>query len=211
MIKLLKTFGKGLLYVIGFPFFIVALLVFAVIGVFLFLYQIAKSVIDFFTGRKFFPELPEDRELRMKKEDAEAVLEAQNQSAEQPSDDIIIPLTEEEQVAIEEPAQEEALEETTVEEACFLETPEEEKVEEEPEPEIEEEDPFKDLLMNEPLQNEEPEDTIEIVEEEKPTPKDVSFVDEDLEEYVPGGSSYSEDIEDEDDDTKGGVSIDFDL
>ena len=68
MIKLLKTFGRGILYVIGFPFFVVTLLIFAVIGVFLFLYQIVKSIIDFFTGRKFFPELPEDCELRMKME-----------------------------------------------------------------------------------------------------------------------------------------------
>ena len=112
MIKLLKTFGRGILYVIGFPFFVVTLLIFAVIGVFLFLYQIVKSIIDFFSGRKFFPELPEDRELRMKMEAAEAASQPQNQVVNQSNDDIIIPLIEEEIVKKEEPV----VKETTIEE-----------------------------------------------------------------------------------------------
>lgn len=209
MIKLLKTFGRGILYVIGFPFFVVTLLIFAVIGVFLFLYQIVKSVIDFFTGRKFFPELPEDRELRMKMEAAEAASQPQNQVVGQSNDDIIIPLIEEEIVKKEEPV----VKETTIEEAVFLETPKQEVVEEKIE-EPEEDDVFKSLLINEPLQREEPQDTIDIVEEREiktaPT-KEIIVEDDDLEEYIPGGSSYSEDIDDDEEDTKGGVRIDFDL
>ena len=209
MIKLLKTFGRGILYVIGFPFFVVTLLIFAVIGVFLFLYQIVKSVIDFFTGRKFFPELPEDCELRMKMEAAEAASQPQKQVASQSNDDIIIPLIEEEIVKKEEPV----VKETTIEEAVFLETPKQEIVEEKVE-EPEEDDVFKSLLINEPLQREEPEDTIDIVEEREiktaPT-KEIVVEDDDLEEYIPGGSSYSEDIDDDEEDTKGGVRIDFDL
>ena len=209
MIKLLKTFGRGILYVIGFPFFVVTLLIFAVIGVFLFLYQIVKSVIDFFTGRKFFPELPEDRELRMKMEAAEAASQPQNQVVNQSNDDIIIPLIEEEIVKKEEPV----VKETTIEEAVFLETPKQEVIEEKVE-EPEEDDVFKSLLINEPLQREEPQDTIDIVEEREiktaPT-KEIVVEDDDLEEYIPGGSSYSEDIDDDEEDTKGGVRIDFDL
>lgn len=209
MIKLLKTFGRGILYVIGFPFFVVTLLIFAVIGVFLFLYQIVKSIIDFFTGRKFFPELPEDRELRMKMEAAEAASQPQNQVVNQSNDDIIIPLIEEEIVKKEEPV----VKETTIEEAVFLETPKQEVVEEKVE-EPEEDDVFKSLLINEPLQREEPQDTIDIVEEREiktaPT-KEIVVEDDDLEEYIPGGSSYSEDIDDDEEDTKGGVRIDFDL
>ena len=209
MIKLLKTFGRGILYVIGFPFFVVTLLIFAVIGVFLFLYQIVKSITDFFTGRKFFPELPEDRELRMKMEAAEAASQPQNQVVNQSNDDIIIPLIEEEIVKKEEPV----VKETTIEEAVFLETPKQEVVEEKVE-EPEEDDVFKSLLINEPLQREEPQDTIDIVEEREiktaPT-KEIVVEDDDLEEYIPGGSSYSEDIDDDEEDTKGGVRIDFDL
>ena len=103
--------------------------------------------------------------------------------------------------------------ETTIEEAVFLETPKQEVVEEKIE-EPEEDDVFKSLLINEPLQREEPQDTIDIVEEREiktaPT-KEIIVEDDDLEEYIPGGSSYSEDIDDDEEDTKGGVRIDFDL
>ena len=61
MVNLLKTFGRGILYVLGLPFFILALLIFAVIGLFAFLFQAIKSIIFFFTGQRFFPELPEDK------------------------------------------------------------------------------------------------------------------------------------------------------
>ena len=71
MVSLLKTFGKGILYVIGFPFFLAALLLFGVIGLFAFLFQLIKSIIYFFTGQKFFPELPEDKQLRLMREGPE--------------------------------------------------------------------------------------------------------------------------------------------
>ena len=70
MIGLLKAFGKGILYVIGAPFFVVALVLFGAIGLLAFIFQIFKSIIFFFTGQKFFPELPEDKELRLKREAA---------------------------------------------------------------------------------------------------------------------------------------------
>ena len=72
MIELLKAFGRGILYIICFPFFVVAIVFFAAIGLLAFIFQIIKSVIFFFTGQKFFPELPEDRELRLRREAEEA-------------------------------------------------------------------------------------------------------------------------------------------
>ena len=84
MVNLLKTFGKGILYIIGFPFFIVALLIFGVIGVFLFIFHLFKSIIFFFTGQKFFPELPEDKELRLMREAEEAKNNPQPQPQPQP-------------------------------------------------------------------------------------------------------------------------------
>ena len=52
---------------------------------------------------------------------------------------------------------------------------------------------------------------IEIKEEReiKTTPYEVNNEEEELEEYIPEGASYSEDIDD--DDTNNGVNIDFDL
>lgn len=211
MIKLLKMFAKGLLYVIGFPFFVLALIIFAVIGIFLFLYQFVKSVIDFFTGRTFFPELPEDRELRLKKEALENNNYQDSSLSQNVEDDIIMPFEEKEEIVedsgvIKEPP----MEDNTVEGACFVETPIEEAPIEETEI-IDEEDPFSSLLMDEPLKREEAHDEIEIKEEReiKTTPYEVNNEEEELEEYIPEGASYSEDIDD--DDTNNGVNIDFDL
>ena len=72
MVDLLKAFGRGIIYVICFPFFIVALAIFAVIGLLAFIFQLIKSIIFFYTGQKFFPELPEDKELRLMQEAEEA-------------------------------------------------------------------------------------------------------------------------------------------
>ena len=72
MIDLLKAFGRGVLYVVLLPFFLLALVLFAVIGLGDFVFQIIRSIIYFFTGQKFFPELPEDRELRLRRENAQA-------------------------------------------------------------------------------------------------------------------------------------------
>ena len=93
MIGLLKAFGKGILYVIGAPFFVVALVLFGAIGLLAFIFQIFKSIIFFFTGQKFFPELPEDKELRLKREAAAA---REEPVQEDTSSNIISPIFEEE-------------------------------------------------------------------------------------------------------------------
>ena len=87
MVDLLKAFGRGIIYVICFPFFIVALAIFAVIGLLAFIFQLIKSIIFFFTGQKFFPELPEDKELRLMQEAEEARRNPQPQTQAQPQMD----------------------------------------------------------------------------------------------------------------------------
>ena len=84
MVDLLKAFGRGILYILCFPFFLVALALFAVIGLLAFLFQLIKSIIFFFTGQKFFPELPEDKELRLMREAEEAKNNPQPQPQPQP-------------------------------------------------------------------------------------------------------------------------------
>ncbi len=46
-----KNIGKGILYVIGFPFIIAGIALTAVFGIFVFLYQLIKIIILFFQGR----------------------------------------------------------------------------------------------------------------------------------------------------------------
>ena len=84
MVDLLKAFGRGILYVILCPFFLVVLALFAVIGLLAFIFQLFKSIFYFFTGQKFFPELPEDKELRLKREAEEAARNPQPQPQVQP-------------------------------------------------------------------------------------------------------------------------------
>ena len=131
MVDLLKAFGRGIIYVLCFPFFVVALAIFAVIGLFAFLFQLIKSIIFFFTGQKFFPELPEDKELRLMQEAEEAKRNPQPQTqTQQPVNTpvqggLLFEETYDENDFLEEPAPETAPQPqpTTIEEAVFLEEP----------------------------------------------------------------------------------------
>jgi len=213
MIGLLKAFGKGLLYVIGFPFFLLALAIFAVIGLFLFIYQIIRSIIYFFTGQKFFPELEEDKELRLRKEAAERSNEIIDQPVEN-HQEIITPLIEERPLVSE--PEENSFE--TVEAACFNSAPStQEEVEEEPEEEVlvslarqERIEQVEDELVEEEIIAEEnsfeemQEETLKTAEEEE-----IIIAEEELEEYIPKGSSITSDFDEED--TGNGVDIDYDL
>ena len=220
MISLLKTFGKGILYVIGMPFFILALVLFAIIGIFLFLFQIIRSVIYFFTGQKFFPELEEDKQLRLLKEKAAGLnSEEEEQVEEMPSsvneDSIIMPLPPVIQKQPE-PVEEQH---SPIEEACFVEP--EELMTEEKEEDNEDEDILMQSLVREQLAQEEAkveepiegpfvemkEETLETSEPKEEEP----FVEEELEEYVPKSSSYFEEYEDEEDTNDNGVDIDYDV
>lgn len=232
MVNLLKTFGKGILYIIGFPFFIVALLIFGVIGIFLFIFHLFKSIIFFFTGQKFFPELPEDKELRLKQEAAyaaahpEETIIDQDPSLQENSDPVPPPMIEQvafsEEPEYEKPIYQEPKYRPLYEEPTYNEPKVEEPVrEQEPEtdiePEVEEEAPAlekasfeqpeeeEDILSE--LTRDEPEHSIDTsLEEKQEEPED----DEELEQYVPKGSTYLDDIE-EDDASTGGVDIDYDV
>ena len=194
MISLLKTFGKGLLYVIGAPFFIVALLLFGAIGLVAFVFQIIKSIIYFFTGQKFFPELAEDKELRLMRESA-------NQSNEviKENNEMVTPIYEEEIEQKQEPIfiQREP-ESPTIEETVFDDTSSLEDMIED-EKEIEEEQ----------FVQEDEEDKQTVLETNEET-EDIQEEEEELETYVPRSSTYS-DVDDEESDTDSGVDINYDL
>lgn len=247
MIGLLKMFGKGILYVIGFPFFVLALLLFGVVGIFLFVFQLLKSIFYFFTGRKFFPELPEDKELRLLKEKAAAKAEeGEEESPISEAPNPAQPVNHQESTptprppytetpVIREPLQrQEEPKQGSIEKAVFYDLrdespvqhyePEEDEIEDEEEPlletvnEDEEDNDFDDALEDKseqevPVQRQETiqEEEVLVREEtiETSAPKEEEIIDEDLEEYVPKGSSYYD--EDEDEDTGSGVSIDYDV
>ena len=63
MTALLKSFGKGCLYILVLPVLLVVLAVYAVLGVGMFIFVAIKGIILFFTGRNF-GELPEDIKAR---------------------------------------------------------------------------------------------------------------------------------------------------
>ena len=216
MASLLKTFGKGILYVLGLPFFILALLIFGVLGIFAFLFQFFKSIIFFFTGQKFFPELPEDKELRLLKAGASPSIEPEPQREQ----DIIMPYQKEAEpepvfeLAPEEPEPEPVA--TTIEDACFKPSFEVEPEEQEPEEVIEEEiheEGLNDLLDDEPEEDPfetnipmgDEEHTILETAEKKESEEELV---EELETYVPRSSNYADDFDDEDTDT--GVDIKYD-
>lgn len=233
MVDLLKAFGRGILYVLAFPFFLIVLAVFAVIGFIAFIFQLIKSVIFFFTGQKFFPELPEDKELRLMKEAEEAKNNPTQEAAPQPQ---VAPKQANNTMIFEEINDEPVFEKepnpiispiptptpTSVEEACFQDlSVKEETKKEEPivEPVKQEEIPI-ELVKEEPIVEEQPstlEDLIKedekeddaldnflsALEEEKNEPEEV------LETYNPRGSEDSFQ-DDDNDDTHMGVDINYD-
>lgn len=197
MIGLLKAFGKGILYVIGAPFFVVALVLFGAIGLLAFIFQIFKSIIFFFTGQKFFPELPEDKELRLKREAASRKEEEAQEERKTDFSNIIF----EEEIPISNPEPSTVVMERN-----------------EPEPTIEE-TVFEDSSLEDFINDEEEEELIEeeeTVEEERTVletnnEKEIEEEFEELETYVPRSSTYS-DVNDEDDNNAdSGVDIKYDL
>lgn len=220
MVDLLKAFGRGILYILCFPFFLVALAIFAVIGLLAFIFQLIKSIFYFFTGQKFFPELPEDKELRLMKEAEEAKNNPQPQPQPQVNNQgqggLLYEETYDEDDFLEEPTPETPLprQQTTIEEVVFEEEPTPEvapiqaPVEETPapQPQVQEEvkpEPVKELI---PDDHEDPLDDFldPFGEDNKPVEEE-----EELEVYRPKGTTddtYSID----EDDTDSGVNINFD-
>ena len=201
MVSLLKTFGKGILYVIGLPFFLVALVLFGAAGLIAFVVQLFMSIIYFFSGRKFFPDLPEDLELRAlregpraddneeeeEKEEPIAEAYAEPHTIPQPQTQFVYPFFEEK---------------TPKDEAPIIEdVPKDEPkpdIEENEEPSVEEEAKPDSVIINDDSAIEE---TIETSSEEEE--------EEELETYVPRSSSFS--VNDDDTEEESGVDIKYDL
>ena len=76
MISFLKGILKGLFYVLFFPLGIIAICLYAVFGVFVFIYRLIRLAVLFFTGRNLKNELPEDEEVKK-------ILEGENKQEEE--------------------------------------------------------------------------------------------------------------------------------
>ena len=63
--SVLKTVGKGILYILGLPFFLVTLVGVGIAGIFVLIFMFFKSIVLFFTGRSLDDELPEDKKARL--------------------------------------------------------------------------------------------------------------------------------------------------
>ena len=226
MVDLLKAFGRGILYVILCPFFLVVLALFAVIGLLAFIFQLFKSIFYFFTGQKFFPELPEDKELRLKREAEEAARNPQPQPAPQAApiqnqqSNLIFEEVYDENAFLEEPEVAPIVkpaphpEPQSVEQACFQEEPKYEAPapqpvpmpaprmpEPEPEPEPEE------LISDEEADDAPLSDFLDPFNDEPPLRDESNEI---LEVYRPKGNNDYADADDYEDSTDNGVNIKFD-
>ena len=196
MLGLLKTVGKGLLYIIGLPFFLLVLAIYAVFGLFLLIFMFIKSIIFFFTGRSLDDELPEDIEARHIKEgprpsatQAEPVQEQPVPQSNQPED------TNTYQVGIES--------------AIFgpYVVPNSSPVIEEQEPKEELEQGVEEPVFETPVYNNpsmEPISQATIEEEEKP----IKHTQENIGQYVPH-TDNSRFINEEEEEEESGVTITF--
>ena len=68
MMSVLKTVGKGILYILGLPFFLIILVGVGIAGIFVLIFMFFKSIILFFTGRSLDDALPEDKRAKEIKE-----------------------------------------------------------------------------------------------------------------------------------------------
>ena len=89
MASFFKNLLKGFLYVLMFPFGLIAIAICAVFGIFVFFFQFVRLIVLFFSGRSFKNELPEDIAARK-------IIEANQPSPEEesplslyPSDSIV--------------------------------------------------------------------------------------------------------------------------
>ena len=64
MLNFFKNFGRGILYILVLPLLAVALVVYAVVALFIFVFLAFKGLFLFFTGRSLYEDLPEDIEAK---------------------------------------------------------------------------------------------------------------------------------------------------
>ena len=192
---LLKTVGKGLLYIIGLPFFLLVLAAYAVFGLFLIVFMFFKSIVFFFTGRSLDDELPEDKKARERKE-------GKNPSTASSEEESVV------QETNSEPAT--TTYQSGIESAVFgpyvIPTA---PVNSEQEPVVEEESPLQEeTVFEQPVFNQPAEEPVSQIDiSENPTPKKDS--NETIEHYVPqtDNSRFIEEEEEEEEDS--GVTITF--
>ena len=183
--SVLKNVGKGILYIIGLPFFLLILVLTGVAGIFVLIFMFFKSIILFFTGRSLDDELPEDRKARLIKEDKPGTIINAPQS--EPVENSYIPLEPQPQPS-------------SIEEAVFGPRPEPTpEPEQEPQPQPVEEERSSDEIFDSILgttntPKEEPE--FRTVDIETPKPQE-----EPIREYVPHKNQQRivEDNEEEED------------
>ena len=195
MMTILKSVGKGILYIIGLPFFLIVLAGTAVMGIFLLVFMFFKSVILFFTGRSLDDDLPEDikvKELRAGKSGSAPVAT----SEEREEESIVQPYVAPQNNA------------STIEEAVFGHPTFDSPIREEP---------VAEEIIEEPIPMEEPVEETPIIpetplEEEPISSIDINSSNEtreiDIGQYVPhtSGSAFIDDEEEEED---SGVTIEY--
>ena len=64
MKSVLKSIAKGAFYFLFFPFGLLAIALYAVFGLFVFVFQFIRLIVLFFTGRNLQSDLPEDIEAK---------------------------------------------------------------------------------------------------------------------------------------------------
>ena len=64
MISFLKSLGRGILYVVGLPFLLAFVAIYAVFSFFIIAFMFFKAVVLFFMGRSLFDELEEDKKAK---------------------------------------------------------------------------------------------------------------------------------------------------
>ena len=90
-----KNIGKGIGYFFMFPGLLIAIAIYAVFGLIVFIFQFFKLIFLFFTGRNLFSDLPEDIELKAlqnktpEEEHVEEEKKEENPLSLYPSDSIV--------------------------------------------------------------------------------------------------------------------------
>ena len=64
MISFFKSLGRGILYVVGLPFLLAFVAIYAVFSFFIIAFMFFKAVVLFFMGRSLFDELEEDKKAK---------------------------------------------------------------------------------------------------------------------------------------------------
>ena len=199
--SIFKKFGQGLLYILVLPVFILAIAIFGVYGIGLFIVLMIKSIICFFKGKSLYKDLPEDIEAQriLHPERAEPKVEAHIEEREEyvlvdRGSERHAELEERPRVIAEEPRREEIPMESKEPEELDFNEEEEEDSSFYSESEDEDDDIFAD-------DDEEEEEEIEEI--------GIGDLDEEEEEDIPtlkGESKITSSDDDDDDDSSNGVS-----